>query len=377
VVFGVKALERIRASIGGSAWAALYQQRPAAAEGALFKREWWRFWNTATLPARFERIVLSLDTAFKAGATNDFSVGLVLGVASSGYYVLDLVRERVEFPELKRRVEMLATRHPLDIVLIEDKASGQSLIQELRNGRLPVFPIKVDSDKVSRATAVSPMVEGGKVFLPEGAPWLADFLDEVSSFPAAPHDDQVDALSQVLNYSRDLNGGVFEYYREQTLRDVFERSRNMGIAAAEANLTLAEAQKIMAEQPEDDMWATYTLRDAVRHGQLALTFALPTNAQIPIAVRLSELALFDGPQLGYAQAGDGGELDHRVVAKALIVVGLLDGREQLKHLVRLGNARQAPTDPPHFRQDLDGVDREDLLLNQVGAEALDAGPIPS
>jgi predicted phage terminase large subunit-like protein len=85
-----------------------------------------------------------------------------------------------------------------DRVLVEDKGSGTSVVQELRNGRLAVTQIKVDSDKVTRATAITPMVEAGKVLLPEGAPWLADFIEEISSFPAAPHDNQVDVLSQAL-----------------------------------------------------------------------------------------------------------------------------------------------------------------------------------
>jgi predicted phage terminase large subunit-like protein len=218
--FPVGKLNQIRAAIGGSAWAALYQQRPAAAEGAVFKREWWRTYTAATLPARFEKIVLSLDTAFKSGKANDYSVGLVLGVGATGFFVLDIVRERVEFPALKRKVEMLAERWHPNVVLIEDKASGQSLVQELQtSSRLPVRPIKVDSDKVTRANAITPLIEAGRVLLPETAPWLGDFLDELSSFPAAAHDDQTDALTQALNYARESNpGGCFNWYREQAER---------------------------------------------------------------------------------------------------------------------------------------------------------------
>jgi Terminase RNaseH-like domain len=114
---------------------------------------------------------------------------------------------------------MLALKWKPDRVLVEDKASGQSLIQELQNNsRLPVHAIKVDSDKVTRATAVTPLVEAGKVFLPADAPWLADFLEEVSSFPAAPHDDMVDALSQALNFVRESNSGIFDFYRESAMR---------------------------------------------------------------------------------------------------------------------------------------------------------------
>lgn len=87
------------------------------------------------------------------------------------------------------------------MVLVEDKASGQSLIQELqRDTKLPVKPIKVDADKVSRAYAVTPIIETGRVFLPEAAPWLADYVDAMASFPNALHDDDVDSTTQALNY---------------------------------------------------------------------------------------------------------------------------------------------------------------------------------
>ena len=217
--FGVKTLAKIREQVGGSTWASLYMQRPAAAEGAIFKREWWKTFTAATLPARFEQIVVSLDTAFKAGASNDYSVGLVLGVGETGYFVLDVWRDRVEFPALLRAVEMLALKWRPDRVLIEDKASGQSLIQELQtSSRLAIEPVKVDSDKVTRATACTPLVEAGKVFLPEEAPWLTDFLEEVSSFPAAPHDDCVDAFTQALNFVRESHSGIFQFVRDLAMR---------------------------------------------------------------------------------------------------------------------------------------------------------------
>jgi predicted phage terminase large subunit-like protein len=217
--FGVKTLAKIREQVGGATWASLYMQRPAAAEGAIFQRSWWRYHTPATLPARFEQIVVSLDCAFKTGSSNDYSVGLVLGVSEVGYYVLDLWRDRVEFPELLRAVEMLGLRWRPDRILIEDAASGQSLIQQLQtSSRLPIDAVKVDRDKVSRSFAVTPLIEAGRVFLPEDAEWLADFLEEVSSFPAAPHDDMVDALSQALNYVRQSSSGVFEYYRDLATR---------------------------------------------------------------------------------------------------------------------------------------------------------------
>ena len=122
----------------------------------------------------------------------------------NGYYLLALWRGRVEFPELKRKVTMFSEEWNPEAILVEDRASGQSLIQELQAGsRLPILPVKVDTDKISRAQAVTPLIESGRVYLPESAPWLADFLDELSSFPKGTHDDIVDSLTQALNYLKE------------------------------------------------------------------------------------------------------------------------------------------------------------------------------
>ncbi len=125
------------------------------------------------------------------------------GEAKNGYYLLDVWRAKVEFPELKRVAVSLFERDKPNAVPVEDKASGQSLIQELqRDTKIPVLPFKVDSNKVARANAVTPLIEAGKVFLPENAPWLFDYLEELSAFPNAAHDDQVDSTTQALSFMR-------------------------------------------------------------------------------------------------------------------------------------------------------------------------------
>ncbi len=201
--FPLAELERIRARIGGRAWTSLYQQRPAAAEGVVFRREWWQLYRPP-LTLSLSRKVQSWDTGFKKGAENDFSVCTTWGIAENGYYLLHLWRSRVEFPELKRTLALLAEQWKPDAILVEDRASGQSLIQELKLGAsLPVLPIKVDGDKVSRAQAVTPLIEAGKVFLPESAPWLGEYIDEMATFPTGVHDDAVDSTTQALNYLRE------------------------------------------------------------------------------------------------------------------------------------------------------------------------------
>ena len=191
-----------RTAIGGRDWASLYQQRPSAAEGAIFKRDYWQFFK-APLNVQFPHVVQSWDTAFKKGAENDFSVCTTWGVTDSGYYLLHVWRGRVEFPELKRLVASLAEEWKPDVVLIEDRASGQSIIQELKaSSRVPVIPVRADSDKVARAQSVTSLIEAGKVFLPESAPWLPEFINEMAAFPNGVHDDAVDSTTQALNYLR-------------------------------------------------------------------------------------------------------------------------------------------------------------------------------
>jgi len=198
--YPVEELEKIRASIGGRAFESLYQGSPTIAEGQIIKREWWKYY---TERPSFERIIQSWDTAFKDKSQNDYSVCTVWGEAQNGYYLLDVWRDKVEFPELKRVAVALYERDKPNLVLVEDKASGQSLIQELqRNTRIPVWPVKVDSNKVARANSVTPLIEAGRVYLTSNASWLYDYIEELSAFPNAEHDDQVDSTTQALSFMR-------------------------------------------------------------------------------------------------------------------------------------------------------------------------------
>lgn len=193
-------------------WSALYQQQPSAAEGVILKRANWEYFNqTEVRPAALveslgiTRIVQGWDTAFKTNNTNDYSVGVTIGMSRTRYYVLEVWRDRVEFPDLKAALVAQASKWNAHAVVIEDKASGQSLIQELRrNTRIPLIPVKADSDKVTRATAISPIQAGGLVHLPKDEPWVSDFVGECAAFPNAAHDDQVDAFVHALTYLRPM-----------------------------------------------------------------------------------------------------------------------------------------------------------------------------
>jgi predicted phage terminase large subunit-like protein len=213
--FPLPALQSIRTAVGNQVWQCLYQGNPTAALGSVFKREWFRRYQQ--LPASFSKIIQSWDTAFKTGAANDYSVCTTWGVTDAAFYLLSLWRDKVEFPDLKKQVAIQAEQWRPHAVLLEDAASGQSLLQELKTATtFPVLAIKVDKDKETRASAVTAFFEAGKVQFPEGAPWLADLEDELAGFPGAVHDDIVDSVSQALNYLRGTSGmhGFIEYLKK-------------------------------------------------------------------------------------------------------------------------------------------------------------------
>lgn len=188
--------------LGSAAFAAQYQQNPVPAQGNIVKREWLRRYGKS--PESFIRIVQSWDTAIKAGVQNDISVCMTFGERKEESYVLDVLCFQAEYPQLKRQVKRMAEERRADVVLIEDKASGQNLLQDMRREErhIPVIAICPVASKVNRFAAVSAMIEAGRLFLPQEAPWLAAFEQEVLAFPYGKRDDQVDALSQYLNWLR-------------------------------------------------------------------------------------------------------------------------------------------------------------------------------
>jgi predicted phage terminase large subunit-like protein len=196
-------------------FAGQYMQRPAPLGGGIFKESWWRYYMG--LPV-FKRIIQSWDTAFKKQEHNDFSVCTTWGETDTGYYLINRHKAKQEYPELKRTAINLAEMYKPHVILVEDKASGQTLIQELRREtRMPIVAIQVDSDKVSRAHAVTPLIESGRVYLPEKADWLLDYISNMGTFPNAAHDDDVDSTTQALNYMARGGGstGLLDYYAEE------------------------------------------------------------------------------------------------------------------------------------------------------------------
>jgi predicted phage terminase large subunit-like protein len=183
--------------VGSRVWSALYQQRPAPDDGIVWRRTY--FANRYREVPELRTIVQAVDSAFKTGVGSDYSVIATWGATATDFYLLDVWRAQVEFPELKHAIVDQATKRHPTAVLIEDAASGQSAIQELkRSTRLPIIPFPARGSKVSRADAVSPLGEAGKIWLPEHAPWLADWIEEHIAFPNGEHDDQCDTSSMAL-----------------------------------------------------------------------------------------------------------------------------------------------------------------------------------
>ncbi len=146
-----------------------------------------------------DRIIQSWDTASKAEEINDYSVCTTWQESDERYYLIDVLRQRLEYPDLKKRIIQEERMHGADVVLIEDKASGTHLIQDLKHdGKVRPIAVQPEGDKVTRMSAQSAKIEAGYVLLPESAAWLQDFQTEILQFPHGRHDDQVDSLSQFL-----------------------------------------------------------------------------------------------------------------------------------------------------------------------------------
>lgn len=197
--FNEQKIAEFKLDLGSYAYAAQFQQRPAPAEGGIIKRHWFGYYEARHPSAT--QVVQSWDTAFKTGADHDYSVCTTWAYGPTGVYLMDVYRERLEFPDLVRAVTSQYLRHRPAAVLIEDKASGQSLIQQVRRKTsVPTIGVPVVRDKVQRVNEVAPRIESGRVLLPVAATWLDETLHELTAFPMAAHDDIVDSVSQALTW---------------------------------------------------------------------------------------------------------------------------------------------------------------------------------
>src|SRR5215472_2156994 len=197
-------LEKLKSTLGSLNFSAQYQQCPVPPEGEMIKWDWFKFFDSCPERVPNDRIVQSWDTASKATELSDYSVCTSWLVQGNHYYLFDVLRQKLEYPDLKRRVFEQAIKKNANTVLIEDKGSGTSLIQEIKQEnihRIP-YPIGVmpQGDKITRMSAQSAKIEAGQIYLPKQAPWLGDLQAELLQFPHGTYDDQVDSISQFLNW---------------------------------------------------------------------------------------------------------------------------------------------------------------------------------
>lgn len=207
VRLGRPALDKLKADLGDEGYAGQILQSPKAAEGNIFKKKDWRYYDELPMH-RPIRIVQSIDSAFKEKKKNDYNVIGTWYQYPHGYYLVDVHEKKMTYPQLKVDVKAKAAEYHPHAILVEDKSSGTPLIQEMETTTLPIIGIVPVGDKEERAHACTPTIAAGNVYLPSNAPWLARFLDQTSAFPNAKNDDQVDMLTQFLNWIRTQGAGL-------------------------------------------------------------------------------------------------------------------------------------------------------------------------
>lgn len=207
--YPLERLLKIKATVGSYEWNSLFQQRPAPAEGALFRQKWWKFYET--VPYHIDEYILSWDMAFKDNPDNDYVVGQCWGRVGPDYYLLDQVRDRMSFTETVQSFRSFSAKWPQATAkYVEDKANGSAVIDTLKREISGIIPVTPDGGKITRAQAVTPLIEAGNVYLPKHAAFTHDLIVEAKAFPNGKHDDQVDALTQALtNMSND---GPADYF---------------------------------------------------------------------------------------------------------------------------------------------------------------------
>src|SRR5260370_7092522 len=208
-----KDLEEAKATVGSFNFRPQYQQCPEPPEGEIIKWGWFQFFDACPARVTNDRIIQTWDTTSKTKELSGYSLCTSWLVQENRYYLFDVLREKLDYPSLKRRVFEHSIRHDANSVLIEDKCSGTSLIQDIKQENTFGIPdpigILPEGDKITRMSAQSAKIEAGQVYLPKQAPWLGDLQAELLQFPRGRHDDQVDSISQFLNWIQRRTGTVW------------------------------------------------------------------------------------------------------------------------------------------------------------------------
>lgn len=214
--WSLESLLRTKASMPPFQWNAQYMQQPTSAEAAIIKREWWQKWEDES-PPPCDYIIMSLDAAAEKNNRADYTSLTTWGVfecddenglPQNNIILLNAIKERMEFPELKRRAYQELQEWKPDWFVVEKKSAGTALYQELRSAGIPVqeyTPHRGSGDKTARLNSVADIFASGMVWYPAGRRWAEEVVDEVCGFPAMPHDDHVDTT--IMAVMRFRNGG--------------------------------------------------------------------------------------------------------------------------------------------------------------------------
>jgi len=222
--YPLKELSTMKATMGSYEWNALMQQRPSSVGGNIIQRQWWKYWHfrgqnlppvtvktpdgeyilidSEELPLSFDELIQSWDMAFKDTKASAYVVGQVWARSKARKYLLDQLRDKMDFVKTIQAVKTLTTKWPKAVgKLVEDKANGPAVISALKRDVQGLIEVQPDGTKEARAFAVSPQIEAGNVYLPHPMifNWVGDFLEEVTNFPNSVYKDQVDAMTQALS----------------------------------------------------------------------------------------------------------------------------------------------------------------------------------
>ena len=212
--FNLEALQRIKANIGEYEWSALYQQHPTPRGGGIIKKKWIRHWQT--LPKVYDRIIQSWDFTFGKSKTSDRVSGQVWMKDGANYYLLDNNTDKMDFVEQQRAIISMSTKWQDAIEkVVEAKANGEAIMSSLRSVISGMKPYQPRGSKEARLYAVSPLFEGGNVYLPpqsDDYPWVDDYEYELLSFPNGQYDDQVDATTMALDELKGVSGGILSMF---------------------------------------------------------------------------------------------------------------------------------------------------------------------
>ncbi|MBQ1992283.1 MAG: phage terminase large subunit [Clostridia bacterium] len=201
--FSLEILNEIKSTLSASDWLSLYQQRPTPEGGAIFETSKLRYYDESSEPKRFDQIVGSWDMTFKENKTSDFVVGQLWGRKGSEFYLLDMVRDRMDFVKTLKVFINFANKHKnCNCWLVEDKANGTAIISTLKKHISGIIPITPKESKQERAYAITPYLEAGNIFFPKNQKFTKDLEEEMLQFPAGAHDDTIDSMTQALNYFR-------------------------------------------------------------------------------------------------------------------------------------------------------------------------------